>query len=380
MLKPDLPQGVTEGAISLMIGHPDSSTLSTPEFQDAAARVLAAPNAYRTLEYGPDQGPPALVEYLTDKFSRDEVAIQPEQLMIVAGATHGVDLVARRHALRGGVVIVEAPSYADSIHTFRDHGLDLYSVPIDDQGIIPDALEAVFKRLPNTPRLLYTIPTFHNPMGVTVPTARRLDILRLARQYDVAIVEDDPYRDLSFDEAAPPSFFALADGHPVIHIGTFSKTLAPGLRVGWLIGSAEDIQWFADCGTAQMGGGASPFPAYIVAEYCRCGYWEPHIADLRNVYRMRRDTMLAALERHMPAGVRWTRPGGGFFIWLTLPPQVYARDIKQRAKERGVLVASGEGYFLTPADGEHALRLAYSFAAPEDIDTAIGILADVISS
>ncbi len=379
-----IAQGVTANTISLLLGHPDPATLFTPEFQDAVHRVLTSPHPHQPLQYGVEQGTPALIDYLVEKFNREQpISISADQVMVVAGSTHAVDMIARLYTRPGETVIVEAPSYVDALHIFRDHGVELYSTPIDEQGLVPDALQQLVKRLHGDnkpPRFLYTIPNFHNPTGVTLSEARRVEILRLARQYQLMIVEDDVYRDLAFDSAVPASLLAMSEDAPVIHIGSFSKTLAPGLRLGWLIGSAEAIQRFVHCGTSEMGGGANPFTAQIVAECCRLGYWEAHIAHLQQLYRTRRDAMLSALDHCMPDGVKWTKPAGGFFIWLTLPENVQAQEVKAQALQRGVLVASGEGYFVHPKEGERNLRLTYSFAPPEDITTAIKIIAEIIES
>ena len=373
-------QGTTAHTISLMLGHPDPTTLLTPEFQAAVERALAQPRA--ALSYGLEQGNAALIEYLTGKIKREQdISLSPAQMMIVAGSTHAVDMIARLYTRPGGSVVVEAPTYADTLHIFRDHGVELHGVAMDEQGMVVAEFEATLKRLStsaNPARLFYTIPTFHNPTGTTLAESRRREIVRLARQYGVTIVEDDVYRDLVYDAPAPASFFALAGGIDVLQIGSFSKTLAPGLRLGWLIGSTEAIQRFGDCGTTQMGGGASPLSAQIVAEYCAAGDWARHVEGLRNLYRMRRETLLGALDRYMPDGVTWTTPKGGFFVWVTLPAKVYGKEVKKRAVELGIAVAAGEGYFINPADGAHHLRLTYSFAPPEDLETAAHILGEVI--
>src|SRR5262249_8541896 len=161
----------------------------------------------------------------------------------------------------------------------------------------------------------------------------------------------------------PASFYSLAHSQHVCSIGSFSKTLAPGFRLGWIVASEEIIRLCMACGTTQMGGGASPFAAQVVAQYCQRGAWEAHILGLRSLYETRRDHMLAALAREMPSGVTWTHPEGGFFIWLTLPPDVRAHDVERLALNAGVSVASGEAFFLNPADGVHHIRLAYSYAA-----------------
>jgi 2-aminoadipate transaminase len=380
---PILPQGTTSNSISLLLGHPDPATLNTPPFQEAVRRVMASPQAYHALEYGDEQGNRSLIEYLAGKIIREQqLALRVENLMVVAGSTHAVDMIARLYNRHSGAVIVEAPTYVDALHIFRDHGVDLHAVPVDGEGVIADELEMLLKHLsvtPNRPTLFYTIPNFHNPTGVTISEERRRQIIRLAEQYGFTIVEDDVYRDLAFAATLPPSFYALANGANVIQIGSFSKTLAPGLRLGWIVASPDVIQRFVYCGTTQMGGGANPLVAQIVAEYCGQGHWDDHIEQLRRLYRTRRDTMLAALARYMPSQVSWTKPAGGFFVWLTLPPNILAAEVKEVASKRGVMVAAGEGYFVHPDDGRHNLRLTYSFASLSDIETAVRILAEIIS-
>ncbi len=377
-----LPQGAVPHSIALRLGHPDPATLLSPELRQAMYQLISSPRAATALQYGAEQGAQSLLEILAEKINREQqLAVQSANLMITAGATHAVDLLARLYARPGGVVLVEAPTYADALHVFRDQQLEVYSIALDEEGLIPAALEQQVAELQargKAPAFLYTIPTFHNPTGRTVPEARRMEIIGLARRLGFLIVEDDVYRDLSFEGAAPPSYSALAQGQPVMSIGSFSKTLAPGLRLGWLLGPEEIIRRCVDCGTTQMGGGANPFVAQIVAEYCRSGAWEPHLMHLRTLYRDRRDCALAALGQYMPPEVRWTEPAGGFFIWLTLPRHVLAQEVKRLALQQGVDVASGAGFFVQPADGAHHLRLTYSCAAPDEIDTGVRVLAQVI--
>lgn len=384
MTSTDLPQGMEEYAISLLLGHPDPSTLLLPEMQQAMQRFISSPRYVAALQYGPEQGTQSLIDFLVAKINQEQgLSLEPEHLMVVAGSTHAVDMLARLYARPGGVVLVEAPTYVDALHIFRDHRIELYSIPMDEAGLIPGELEQQVVRLHETgkiPSMLYTIPNFHNPTGRTVTEARRLEIIRLARRYDFLIVEDDVYRDLSFEGTVPASFYALANGRQAVSIGSFSKTLAPGLRLGWLLGSEEIIQNCVNCGTAQMGGGANPFTANIVAEYCRSGDWERHIARVQSLYRTRRDVALSALDKYMPKGVKWTHPAGGFFIWLSLPGHLIAQEVKRLALQEGVLVAAGDGFFVNPADGAHNLRLAFSCASLNDIDTGIRVLAQVINS
>jgi 2-aminoadipate transaminase len=378
----ELPQGVTPNTIALRLGHPDPTTLLTPELRQAILQVINSPRAAVALQYGAEQGAPGLLKVLVEKLYREQhPAVQAANLMIMAGATHAIDLLARLYAKPGGVVLVEAPTYADALHVFRDHQLELCAIAMDEEGLIPGALEQQVVQLQvngKSPAFLYTVPTFQNPTGRTLSEARRSEIIRLARRFGFLIVEDDVYRDLSFGGSVPPSFYALAQGQQVVSVGSFSKTLAPGLRLGWMLSSEETIQRCIDCGTTQMGGGANPLVAHIVAEYCQSGAWEPHLAHIRMLYKSRRDRALAALERYMPAEVRWTEPAGGFFLWLTLPQRVLAQDVKRLALQQGVEVAAGEGFFVQPAEGAHHLRLTYSCATPDDIEAGIHVLAKVI--
>ena len=384
MISNDLPQGMSQNAIPLMLGHPDPETLLTPELHNAMLHVINSPHAYTTLQYGAVQGPQSLFNFLVEKINREQgLSLQPGNLMMIAGSTQGVDMLARLYARSGGVVLVEAPTYVDAIHVFRDHHVELCSIPMDENGLIPNELEKQVLQLHSSgtfPSILYTIPNFHNPTGSTLSEARRIEIIRIAQQYGLLIVEDDVYRDLSFEGTVTASFYALANGQQVFSIGSFSKTLAPGLRLGWLVGSEEAIQHCVNCGTMQMGGGANPFVAHIVAEYCQNGSLEKHILHLQSLYKMRRDVALAALSQYMPSGVIWTYPAGGFFIWLSLPENVFAQDVKRLALREGVLLSAGEGFFVNPGDGEHNLRIAYSCARPEDIEAGIRILARVIDS
>ena len=382
MISNDLPQGTSANSISLNFGHPDPKTLLTEELHSAMLQVINSPDAYTALQYGKEQGTRSLIEYLVEKLQREQgLSLQPANLMMIAGSTGGVDMLARLYAKPGGVVLVEAPTYVDALHVFRDHHIELYSIPMDDDGLIPSELAKQVVQLHSKgifPSMLYTIPNFHNPTGSTLPEARRIEIIRIAQQYGLLIVEDDVYRDLSFEGELPASFYALANGKQVFSIGSFSKTLAPGLRLGWLVGSEESIQNCANCGVAQMGGGANPFVARIVAEYCQTGALEKHIRHLQSLYKMRCDVALAALRQYMPSDTKWTYPKGGFFIWLSLPENVFVQDVKPLAQQEGVLVSSGEGFFVNPTDGEHNLRLAFSCAQPEDIEAGIRILAQVI--
>lgn len=368
--------------ISLQSGDPDPSTLATPELRSAVATTIDAPDFYQALLYGKEQGMQGLIEFLVERINSEQVcSIGPANVMLVAGSTHAVDLLARLYAKPGGVVLVEAPTYPDAIRVFQDHHIELHALPMDQDGLIVSALEEQLVSLTShgkRPSFLYTIPTFHNPTGCTLHEVRRRQIVEVASRHSLMIVEDDVYRDLSFRGQVPASFYALARGSHICSIGSFSKTLAPGLRLGWVVAPEDVIQTLIHCGTTQMGGGANPFSAYVVSHYCCHGDWERHVSRLCRIYKARCDLMLAALERNMPPLVSWTRPEGGFFIWLTLPPCVRARDVARASQDVGVSLAAGEAFFLDPRDGERHLRLAYSYAPPHEFDAAMYTVGRVV--
>jgi 2-aminoadipate transaminase len=378
----DLPQGVTTGMIPLTLGHPTRTILPVEALAAAAQSALTGPYRQSALEYGPEPGTPRLVQALIERFNETEgLALTPENMMLVTGATAGVDASARLFARSGQAVLVESPSYRDALHVMRDQGLDLVGVPLDGEGIALDALSEAFSRLHaegRPPALLYTIPTFQNPTGVTATRARREAVIALAREYNCRIVEDNVYRDLSFEGAVPPSYYALAGGEGVIRVGSFTKTLAPGLRLGWLIASPEDVARCANSGVSVMGGGANPFAAHVVADYLAGGGWAAYIARLCDLYRERCGVALDALARHMPPGVTWTEPDGGYFLWVTLPENVRVTPLADAARQKGVLFAVGNGFFTDPAMGEHHLRLSFSFVPLPDLERGIALIAEAI--
>ena len=383
-MKPDsTPQGVVAGSIPLFAGHPSLDLLPVDALQRVIAAAWQDSGVARFLNYGDEQGNPQLIDFLVGRFNRGEdLGISRENLMIIGGSTGGVGMITQRLTTPGDAILVDAPSYRDALHIFRDHGLETRAAPIDDDGIIVSELERCLRALAakgKTPRFYYVVPNFQNPSGIIMAVERRLDVIALSREYGFAIVEDDVYSDLRFDGASPPSFYELAGGENVLRLGTFSKTLAPGLRIGWLIASAERISGFVESGLLRMGGGANPFSAAVVADFCRSGAWEAHMQWLRRQYRRRRDIALAALESSMPAGVEWTRPAGGYFIWLRLPPSAHVDALEASANEQGVYFASGKGFFVNPEDGARHLRLSFSFVPIADLKAGIGILGNLIA-
>jgi DNA-binding transcriptional MocR family regulator len=377
------------GTISFIYGLPDPATFPVDDLRRAADHVLRT-RPEVALQYGPEQGYGPLIDYLRDKLARDEgLTVERPQIMLNRGSAQALDHICALFARPGDVVVVEAPTYHETLQLFRDHGLRPVQVPTDGDGLLVDALAARLDELAavrEPARLLYLIPNYQNPGGITLAASRRQRILQLARAFDLLAIEDDVYRDLAYGGDEPPvSLFALERQDPpgtqgpgrVIRIGSFSKILAPGLRLGWTLASPDHIQRLVHSGLSNMGGGANPLVANIVARYCRQGLLEPHLAHLRAVYSERRDAMLNALRAHMPPGVEWTQPGGGFFIWLRLPPPLSAGETAARASEQGLLIPVGDPFFAEQPTGQY-LRLAFSYVTPAKIREGIETLGDVI--
>ncbi len=368
------------GTISFIYGLPDPATFPAEDLRRAADTVLRE-RPELALQYGPEQGYGPLIDFLRERLARqEELDVERPQIMLSAGAAQALDHLCTLLTRPGDIVLVQAPTYHEALRLFRDHGLRALSVAADDDGLRVDALAerlAALARRGEAARLLYLIPTFQNPGGVTLAAERRRPILELAERYNLLVIEDDVYRDLAFEGSPPISLFALDGGRRVLRIGSFSKILAPGVRMGWLLGPPGIIERLVGSGLRCMSGGVNPFMANILAAYCRAGKLDPHIAHLRTVYRRRRDAMLNALADFMPPGTRWTQPGGGFFIWLTLPEPLRADRVVAQAKKARVWVLSGDPFFAEPPTGQH-LRLAFSYVTPEQIRRGIEILGTVV--
>jgi DNA-binding transcriptional MocR family regulator len=373
--------GGADGMMPFVYGHVDPALFPIEHLQQASRDALAVHGA-SALNYGAGLGFGELRTYLREKLNRDEgLGVETDELMLTSGASAGLDTVVRLFTAPGDTVLVEAPSYHEAVANIRDHPVKLAAVPLDKEGLVVDALAERLESLTlagERPALLYTIPSFQNPSGVTLGAERRPRVLELAYRYRLLVVEDDVYRDLCFHDTPPRSLYALDNKGVVIRLGSFSKILAPGLRLGWVMGPAVHIERMVNCGLTLSGGGANPFVACMVAVYCRRGWLEPHIDALRKSYRQRRDVLLAALEAHMPPGVTWTEPGGGFFVWLTLPAPLTASAVLAQAGRHGVTFLTGEPFYAE-GGGERHVRLPFSYLQPQDLARGVEILADITS-
>ncbi len=377
---PDVQIVLRPGIAEMGWGHPDPALLPVADLARAADFALRREGP-AALAYGAEQGPGRLIEPLAAWLARREGSeLPPEQIFITGGVSQGLDLLCALLTKSGDAALVEAPSYHLAQRIFRDHGLRLIPVPADEGGLRPAALVAALaglRREGRAARFLYTVPTFGNPTGATLSLERRQAILSLANEAGLTIIEDDVYRHLWYDASPPPSLFSLAPFGRVIRLGSFSKLLAPGLRLGWLTGTPELVRRCAGSGLLDSGGGVNHFTAHVVAAYLDLGLLDGHVERLRAAYRRRRDALLDALAHHLPAGCRWITPGGGFFLWLQLPAGCDSAALLPAAERAGVSYVPG-GRFFSGRGGERYLRLAFSLLSVAALAEGARRLGDVL--
>jgi 2-aminoadipate transaminase len=370
------------GIIDLAWGHPDPDLVPVDAIRTAAARALDryGPDA---LAYGSPAGPGPLIEVIRTRLAEtDTRAPTSDEVLITGGSSQALDQVATLLTDPGDVVLVESPTYHLAISIFRDHPLQLVAVPSDADGLRVDALADALHRIRRAgdrPRLLYTVPTHNNPTGLSMTPDRRAELVALAASEGIVIVEDDAYRDLSYDGPPPPSLWSLSQQPgTVVRLGTFAKSIAPGLRLGFLTADAVTISRFADGGVLDSGGGANHFAGLVVAEYIEAGDHARHVSVFKDAYRERRDSMLETLAATMPSEAAWTQPNGGYFIWVTLPPTLDASRLFLVAEANGTSFVPGPSFFLDSAGARQSIRLAFSRYPPAQLNEAVARLAAAI--
>ena len=354
-------------------GVPPTEAIPVARLREGADRAWA--DGAETLLYGEVRGYRPLRELIVERMAARGAIVDPADVLITNGAQQGIDLAARIFVDPGDLVLTEEPTVMDALRVFRSHEAEPVGVPVDDEGLQVDVLAALLDRLPKRPKFLYTMPTYQNPMGVSMSTARRRALVDLARERGLVIVEDDPYGDLSYDGDPPPTLKSLDP--EVIFLGTFSKVLAPGLRVGWVASSPRLREAFFNVkeGTDIHNERIMTRTVYHSAR----GFLDEHIAATREIYRSRRDAMLAGLEREMPTGVRWTTPRGGFFLWVTLPEQCETDAMLPDATDRGVIYLPSS-WFYPDRSWTRSLRLNFSAQPEERIAEAMRRLADAVQA
>ncbi|HWR48305.1 MAG TPA: PLP-dependent aminotransferase family protein [Pseudonocardiaceae bacterium] len=386
--------------VSLAGGMPYLPALPLDSLADELAQMVIT-DGMTALQYGSAQGTPELRERICEVMALEGIRAHPDDVTVTVGSQMALDMVTRIFCDPGDVVLAEAPSYVGALGTFASYQAQVVQVPMDDDGVIPTELDAALCSLRaqgRTPKFLYTIPNFHNPAGVTLAVARRADVLRLCSAHRVLIVEDNPYGLLGFDGQIYPAMRST-DPDNVVYLGSFSKTFAPGLRVGWALAPhavREKLVLAAESATLCP----PTFTQFVVSRYLAQHDWKGQIKSYREVYRERRDAMLAALAQHMPPGCRWTHPAGGFYVWLTVPEGLDTKAMLPRAVTQRVAYVPGTAFYAdcdisqgdnsrrdnsrednSSGDNSPAgrlIRLSFCYPTPERITEGVRRLAAVL--
>lgn len=362
--------------VSLAGGMPDVSALPRDLLAAAVDRAVGELAGF-ALQYGSGQGMPRLREQILEVMALEGIRANPDDVVVTTGSQHALELVAKLFLDPGDVVLAEGPSYVTAITVFRSFQGEVQHVDMDEEGLVPEALRERIARLRAAGRaikFLYTVPSFHNPVGVTLSWQRRVEILEICRANDVLVVEDNPYGLLYFDTAPPPAMRSVEqDG--IIYLGTFSKTLAPGFRVGWAVAPHAIRERLVLANEAAVLS-PSPFSQTVISEYLDAADWRAQIAAFREVYRQRRDAMLSALAQHL-ADLRWTVPAGGFYVWLTLPERLDSKAMLPRAVTELVAYTPGTAFYAD-GGGRQAMRLSFCYPTPDQIREGIRRLATVV--
>src|SRR5450759_3958825 len=373
--------------ISFAGGLPAPELFPTERCQEAACRLLSEHGA-QALQYGASEGFPPLRQFICDQMSRYGIYAQPDNVVITSGSQQALDAIGKLLINPGDRILIEEPTYLGALQAWNAYQADYIPVPIDDDGLCTDKLEPALR---SGPKFMYVLPNFQNPGGTTLALSRRHDVVALSNRYGIPIVEDDPYGALRFTGEHLPPLVALdanlqatvgLNGHGymegnVIYLGTFSKTLAPGLRLGWMVAPVEVIDQVV-MAKQGMDLHTSTFTQMLAYEMVKDGFLDDHIRLIRKVYGERRQVMLDALQRYFPEGCSWTRPDGGLFLWARVPDWMDTAEMLQEAVRFKVAYVPGFAFYSDPNRGRNTMRLNFSCEQPEKIEEGIRRLGKML--
>lgn len=364
--------------VSLAGGMPNIKDLPLDGIAEHLAEMIRA-NGMQVMQYGSGQGEGRIREQICEVMALEGISAHPDDILITAGSQQGLDLVTRVFCDPGDVVLAESPSYVGALGTFASYQAETVHCPCDDEGLDPDALLATILRLRaegKRIKFLYTIPNFNNPSGVTQPVERRRRIVEVCHDNGVLVVEDNPYGLLALDSDPLPAMRSFDD--EVIYLGSFSKIFAPGFRVGWVVAPHAVREKLV---LAQESATLCPpvFSQFAISNYLATTDWRSQIVEFRDMYRERRDTMLEALSEHMPEGVSWTKPRGGFFVWVTLPDGLDSQAMVPRGVNARVAFVPGSAFY-SDGQGSRNMRLSFCFPPSDRIRIGVERLAGVVAN
>ena len=365
--------------ISLAGGLPDTSTFPPDTFAAVAQRI-AAESCAKALQYGPTEGLEGTKVCIAEVMGAEGMGADPEDVIVTTGGQQVIDLVARTLIDPGDVVIAEGPTYPGAMPVFSAYQANVVQIDMDADGMRVDRLEETLDRLEREgrrPKFVYTVPSFQNPAGVTMSLPRRRRLVEVAHERELLVLEDNPYGLLRYEGDPPPPLYSLDGGVYVMYLGTFSKILSPGIRLGWVVAPPPVLEKI-NLGKQAADLCTSTLSQLMVQAYFEAGRWHDYVGSLTAVYRARRDTMLDALADHFPRQAEWTRPAGGLFIWATLPDFIDTTDLLARALRDNVAFVPGEAAFLD-GRGRSSMRLNFSGCGEEAIREGIRRIGEVVT-
>jgi 2-aminoadipate transaminase len=365
--------------ISLAGGLPDTSTFPPKSFAAQMTRI-AQESAAKALQYGPTEGFEETKDCILEVMGAEGMLPDPDDIIVTTGGQQAIDLVCKTLVDPGDVVVCEAPTYPGAVPVFCSYQADVIQVECDEDGMRIDVLERLLGELRSEgrrPKFIYTVPSFQNPAGVTLSLERRRRLVELARSEEILLVEDNPYGLLRYSGEPMPPLYQLDGGDFVIYIGTFSKILSPGIRLGWAVAPPPVMEKIV-LGKQAADLCTSTLTQYFVREYFAERRWRGYVDDLVEIYRGRRDTMLEALRTHFPAEATWTEPEGGLFIWATLPDYIDTNDLLAKALRADVAFVPGQGAYVD-GRGSHSMRLNFSGVSAEEIEEGVRRIGKVIA-
>lgn len=365
--------------ISLAGGLPDTSTFPAESFAAQMTRIAQESSA-EALQYGPTEGFERTKEVIREVMGAEGMRPDPEDVLVTTGGQQALDLIAKALIDPGDAVIAEGPTYPGAVPVFCSYEAETIQVPIDSDGMRIDALRETLDRLAaegRRPKLIYSVPTFQNPGGATMSEVRRRELVALARERELLILEDNPYGLLRFEGDGLPALYALDGGDYVLYTGTFSKILSPGIRVGWVCAPPPVMEKIV-LGKQAADLCTSTLTQYFVGEFFGEGRWREYIADVCRIYADRRDAMVEALRRFFPDEATWTVPEGGLFVWASLPAYINTTDLLAKALRENVAFVPGEAAFVD-GRGSSSMRLNFSAQTEEEITEGIRRIGRVIS-
>jgi len=367
-----------DDVISLAGGLPDTSTFPASSYAAIMQRV-AADSCARALQYGPTDGLAAAKRCVVEVMAEEGMEVDPDDLLITTGGQQVIDLVCKALIDPGDVVVAEAPTYPGAVPAFCAYQADVVQIAMDGDGMRVDLLASTLDRLEadgRRPKFIYTVPNFQNPAGVTLAEDRRRDLVALARQRELLVLEDNPYGLLRYEGEPRTTLFALDGGEFVIYLGTFSKILSPGIRLGWTAAPRPVLEKL-NIGKQAADLCSSSMTQHFVAAYFDGSRWQDYVRSVNEIYRRRRDVMLDALAEHLPREAEWTYPQGGLFIWATLPDYIDTTDLLARALRENVAFVPGRAAYLDGRGGS-SLRLNFSGVHEDDIREGIRRIGKIV--